>query len=96
VLFGLFDPLADKEVRHHAENENAHVATAGLVIEEHAGGKQEGVTEQNTVLDQGEDGKHHGEETPEVKLRKQQGTVRVKRKRSSKIWYQVIQHKVSS
>ena len=42
---GLLDPLADEEVCYHAENENAHVATARLVVEEQARRKQECVAE---------------------------------------------------
>ena len=40
------DPLADEEVRYHAEDEDAHVASARFVIEEQAGSKEERVTEQ--------------------------------------------------
>ena len=43
---GFLDPLADEEVRDHAEDENAHVAAARLVVEEQARSKEERVAEQ--------------------------------------------------
>ena len=90
LLLGVFNPFANKKVRDHAENKDANVATARFVVEEHACRKQEGVAQQNAVLDQGERREHAGEKSPEIELRKQQRTVRVKRKSSSKIWNQVI------
>ena len=70
MLFGALNPFADKEVRNNAKYQDAHIAAARLVVEEHAGRKQEGVAEQDAVLDEGEDRKDNREESPEVELRK--------------------------
>ena len=40
------DPFANEEVRYHAEDEDAHIASARLVIEEQAGSKEERVAKQ--------------------------------------------------
>ena len=70
MLFGALNPFADKEVRNNAEYQDAHIAAARLVVEEHTGRKQEGVAKQDAVLDEGEDRKDNREESPEVELRK--------------------------
>lgn len=45
-----FNPLANKEVRNNAEDENADIAAASLVVEEHAGRKQECVAKQKPIV----------------------------------------------
>ena len=95
LFFGLFNPLADKEVRYHTENKDANVASACLVVEEHAGRKQEGVAKQDAVLDQGECRKYKGKKSPEIELRKQQRTIRVKCKGSSEERNDVVEHYLS-
>ena len=55
LLFPLFfcflNPLADEEVCYHAEDEDAHVAAARLVVEEQTRRKQERVAEQKLAVD---------------------------------------------
>ena len=92
MLFGFFDPFANEEVSDYAENKNADVASTRFVVEEHACRKQEGVTQQDAVLDQGENGENAGEKSPEIELRKQQRTVRVKRKGAGEEWNQIVKH----
>ena len=70
VDFRFFDPFADKEIRYHAEGQNANIAAACLVVEKQAGCKQERVSECDAVLEQRQECKYNREESPEVELRK--------------------------
>jgi hypothetical protein len=79
VFFGFFDPFANKEVRDDAENQDANIASARLVVEEKAREKEERVTEEELVVYEGEYCKDNGEETPKIELRKEQRRVRVER-----------------
>ena len=88
----LLDPLADEEVRDDAEDEDAYVAAARLVVEEEAGRKQERVAEQELFMDEREDGEDDRKESPEVELRKEQRTVRVESKRACEVRYYVVKH----
>ena len=87
-----FNPLADEEVRNDAENKDADVTAARLVVKEKARGEQECVSQQKFAVNQGEYGEHDCEESPEVELRKEQGTVRVERKGAYQVWNNVIEH----
>ena len=78
----LFNPLADEEVCNDAENQDADIASARLVVEEKACREQEGVAERDAALNQRKECKYDGEETPEVELRKQQRAIRIERERS--------------
>ena len=50
LFFCFLNPLADEEVCYHAEDEDAHVAAARLVVEEQARRKQERVAEQKLAV----------------------------------------------
>jgi hypothetical protein len=65
-------PLGTKEVIYCDEDQNQSEQTTGLVVEEKANEKEEGVSQQALVLDQAKHCEHDGEESPEIELGKQQ------------------------
>ena len=71
------DPPGDHKVRAGHKDQDQHRQAAGLVVEEEADEKQEGIAQQPPVADQGEEGIDHGEKRPEIELGEQQRRVRI-------------------
>ena len=65
---GFLDPLADEEVRQYAENQDANVTTACLVVKEQACSEEERIAQQKLAMDKREYGEYDREESPEVEL----------------------------
>jgi hypothetical protein len=66
-------PPASQVVVDRDEDQDQYEESAGLIVKEQADEKQIGVAQEDLVLQQAEQGKHNGKESPEMEMGEQEG-----------------------
>jgi hypothetical protein len=66
-------PPASQVVVNRDEDQDQYEESAGLIVKEQADEKQIGVAQEDLVLQQAEQGKHDGKESPEMEMGEQKG-----------------------